>query len=75
MYKNNTRSFIKDWLALLQSRKNGHTSLIVLVNAPTALGAAQSSKNVFGRDKGIIAKLKADFNNNKRDMCVYRMLN
>ncbi|CAK9779681.1 hypothetical protein CC85DRAFT_273697 [Cutaneotrichosporon oleaginosum] len=69
VYKNNTRSFIKDWLALLQSRKNGHTSVIVLVNAPTATGAAPSSKNVFGRDKGIIAKLKADFNHNKRDIC------
>lgn len=42
----------------------------MLVNAPTATGAAQSSKNVFGRDKGIIAKLKADFNTNKRDMYV-----
>ncbi|BEI79882.1 hypothetical protein CcaverHIS002_0104110 [Cutaneotrichosporon cavernicola] len=69
VYKNNTRSFIKDWLALLQSRKNGHTFLIVLVNAPTATGVAQNSKNVFGRDKGIIAKLKADFNLNKRDIC------
>lgn len=68
IYKNNTKSFIKDWLSLLASRRSAHTSLIVLVNPSTASGSTHSSKNVFGRDRGIIAKLKADFNTSKRDM-------
>jgi hypothetical protein len=37
----------------------------VLVNPPTAV--ASSGKDVFGRDKGVIGKLKADFNTGKRD--------
>lgn len=68
LYKNNTRTFIKDWLALLSSRRGSQVPLIVLVNPPSASGAPQSSKNVFGRDRGIIAKLKTDFNTTKRDM-------
>lgn len=68
LYKNNTRTFIKDWLALLQSRRSTSTPMIVLVNPASTATASQSSKNVFGRDKGIIAKLKADFNTQKRDM-------
>jgi len=39
--------------------------LIVLVNPPTAI--ATSGKNVFGRDKGVLGKLKSDFNTGKRD--------
>lgn len=70
LYKNSTRTFIKDWLSLVASRGGSHLPLIVLVNPPTASGTAHSSKNVFGRDRGIIAKLKADFNSPKRDMCV-----
>ncbi|WOO84693.1 Trafficking protein particle complex subunit 10 [Vanrija pseudolonga] len=68
IYKNNTRSFIRDWLSVLQSRRSSHTPLIVLVNPVTASGVAASTKNVFGRDKGVIAKLKTDFNT-KRDIC------
>jgi hypothetical protein len=40
----------------------------VLVNPPSAdKAAAGSGKNVFGRDKGVLGKLKADFNTGKRD--------
>lgn len=60
-----TRSFIRDWLSLLAARRNAHAALIVLVNPTSA--AANSGKNVFGRDKGVLGKLKADFNNGKRD--------
>ncbi|TXT05006.1 hypothetical protein VHUM_03826 [Vanrija humicola] len=67
IYKNNTRSFIRDWLSVLQSRRSSHTPLIVLVNPVAASGVAASTKNVFGRDKGVIAKLKTDFNT-KRDI-------
>ena len=65
MYKNQTKSFIRDWLSLLAARRNVHTPLIVLVN--TASAAAAIGKTVFGRDKGIIAKLRTDFNTTKRD--------
>jgi hypothetical protein len=65
VYKTQTRSFIRDWLSLLAARKNAHTPLIVLVNTPST--AAASGKNVFGRDKGVIAKLRTDFNTAKRD--------
>lgn len=65
MYKNQTKSFIRDWLSLLAARRNVHAPLIVLVNNANA--AAAAGKNVFGRDKGVIAKLRTDFNNQKRD--------
>jgi hypothetical protein len=68
IYKNNTRTFIKDWMSLVASRSGSHLPIIVLVNPPTAARAPQSSKNVFGRDRGIIAKLKTDFNMAKKDM-------
>jgi hypothetical protein len=55
-------------MSLVASRRGSHLPLIVLVNPPTATGMAHSSKNVFGRDRGIIAKLKADFNTAKKDM-------
>ena len=64
MYKTQTKSFIRDWLSLLQARRNAHAPLIVLVNPPSA---TSTGKNVFGRDKGILGKLKADFNTGKRD--------
>ncbi|KAK1926038.1 trafficking protein particle complex subunit 10 [Papiliotrema laurentii] len=68
VYKTQTRSFIRDWLSLLAARRNSHAPLIVLVNSASA--AASSGKNVFGRDKGVIAKLRTDFNTSKRDRCV-----
>ncbi|RXK36754.1 hypothetical protein M231_05989 [Tremella mesenterica] len=67
-YKSYTRSFIRDWLSLLAARRNVHAPLIVLVNPPSS--TASAGKNVFGRDKGILGKLKADFNQGKRDRCV-----
>lgn len=70
MYKNSTKSFIRDWLSLLAARRNVYAPLIILVNPPAPDGAsagAKSGKNVFGRDTGIIAKLRSDFNTNKRD--------
>ncbi|KAK4686207.1 trafficking protein particle complex subunit 10, partial [Tremellales sp. Uapishka_1] len=70
IYKNNTKSFIRDWLSLLASRRNVNASLIVLVNPPNPGAVSVSSKNVFGRDKGILGKLKTDFNVGKRDRCV-----
>lgn len=68
MYKTNTKTFIKDWLSLLSSRRGAHVPMVVLVNPFSSGHAAASSKNVFGRDKGIIAKLRTDFTQNKRDM-------
>ena len=68
VYKTQTRSFIRDWLSLLAARRNVHAPLIVLVNTPST--AASSGKNVFGRDKGVISKLRTDFNTTKRDRCV-----
>ena len=65
-YKNSTRSFIRDWLSLLSARRNAQAPLIVLIN-PYSSAAASSGKTVFGRDKGVLGKLKADFNNAKRD--------
>lgn len=67
-YKNSTKSFIRDWLSLLSSRRSATTPLIVLVNPPTSVAA--SGKNVFGRDKGVLGKLKSDFNTGKRDRWV-----
>ncbi|KAL7418808.1 hypothetical protein Q5752_006492 [Cryptotrichosporon argae] len=67
IYKNNVKNFVRDWLSLLSSRRSVQAPLIVLVSPPSAAG--QSSKNVFGRDKGVIAKLRADFNTTKRDRC------
>lgn len=67
IYKNSTRSFIRDWLSLLSARRNVHAPLIILVNPPSA---KDTGKNVFGRDKGILGKLKSDFNVGKRDRYV-----
>jgi len=67
-YKNSTKSFIRDWLSLLSSRRGAIAPLIVLVNPPTAI--ASSGKNVFGRDKGVLGKFKSDFNTGKRDRFV-----
>lgn len=67
IYKTATRSFIRDWLSLLSSRRNVYAPLIILVNPPTA---KDTGKNVFGRDKGILGKLKTDFNLPKRDRYV-----
>lgn len=64
LYKNQTKSFIRDWLSLLAARRNVHAPLIVLVNPSTAVS---TGKNVFGRDKGVLGKLKTDFNTPKRD--------
>lgn len=64
-YKNSTRSFIRDWLSLLSARRNAQAPLIVLVNPYSAAGS--SGKTVFGRDKGVLGKLKTDFNTGKRD--------
>ena len=73
VYKNSTRSFIRDWLSLLAARRNVHAPVIVLVNPPSS--TASSGKNVFGRDKGILGKLKADFNTAKRDrQAVFRLV-
>ena len=63
VYKSQTRSFIRDWLSLLAAKKTAYVPLIVLINPSTAA----SGKNVFGRDKGVFGKLKADFNINKKD--------
>lgn len=72
VYKNQTRSFIRDWLSLLAARRNTtQTPLIVLVN--TAANAGATGKTVFGRDKGVIAKLRTDFNTQKRDRSVFRI--
>ena len=65
LYKTQTRSFIRDWLSLLAARRIVHAPLIVLVNPPSL--SVTSGKNVFGRDKGILGKLKTDFNTGKRD--------
>ncbi|ORX34725.1 trafficking protein particle complex subunit 10 [Kockovaella imperatae] len=67
VYKNQTRSFIRDWQSLLAAKKGAYVPMIVLVNPSTTGG---SGKNVFGRDKGVFGKLKADFNLNKKERCV-----
>ncbi|WVQ76341.1 hypothetical protein IAR50_006006 [Cryptococcus sp. DSM 104548] len=68
VYKNQTRNFIRDWLSLLAARRTPHAPLIVLVNPPNV--AEKTGKNVWGKDKGVLGKLKADFNVAKRDRCV-----
>ncbi|ORY22633.1 hypothetical protein BCR39DRAFT_551248 [Naematelia encephala] len=71
IYKTQTRSFIRDWLSLLAARRTVHAPLIILVHPPTPAGTStSSSKTVFGRDKGILGRLKTDFNTPKRDLCV-----
>jgi hypothetical protein len=72
VYKSSTRSYIRDWLSLLAARRNVHAPLIVLVNPPSAEN--KGGKNVFGRDKGVLGKLKADFNTSKRDRYVHPSL-
>ncbi|WVQ80318.1 hypothetical protein IAT38_002423 [Cryptococcus sp. DSM 104549] len=68
VYKNQTRNFLRDWLSLLAARRTPHAPLIVLVNPPSA--AEKSGKSVWGKDKGVLGKLKTDFNVGKRDRCV-----
>ncbi|TYJ56733.1 hypothetical protein B9479_002503 [Cryptococcus floricola] len=68
VYKNQTRNFIRDWLSLLAARRTPHAPVIVLVNPPNV--AEKTGKNVWGKDKGVLGKLKADFNISKRDRCV-----
>ncbi|WVR03511.1 hypothetical protein IAU60_000502 [Kwoniella sp. DSM 27419] len=72
VYKNQTRNFIRDWLSLLAARRTPHAPLIVLVNPATGGGhtSGGSSKSVWGKDKGVLGKLKTDFNVGKRDRCV-----
>ncbi|WRT63733.1 uncharacterized protein IL334_000656 [Kwoniella shivajii] len=70
VYKNQTRSFIRDWLSLLAARRTPHAPLIVLVNPPNPAGHAAGGKSVWGKDKGVLGKLKTDFNVGKRDRCV-----
>ncbi|WVQ93773.1 hypothetical protein IAU59_000851 [Kwoniella sp. CBS 9459] len=76
VYKNQTRNFIRDWLSLLAARRTPHAPLIVLVNpsldpnAAGGSGAGNSGKSVWGKDKGVLGKLKGDFNVGKRDRCV-----
>ncbi|WWD09044.1 hypothetical protein V865_007164 [Kwoniella europaea PYCC6329] len=72
VYKNQTRSFIRDWLSLLAARRTPHAPLIVLINPPNPSGqsASTSGKSVWGKDKGVLGKLKTDFNVGKRDRCV-----
>nr|XP_018266801.1 uncharacterized protein I303_00779 [Kwoniella dejecticola CBS 10117]OBR88959.1 hypothetical protein I303_00779 [Kwoniella dejecticola CBS 10117] len=73
VYKNQTRNFIRDWLSLLAARRHPHAPFIVLVNPPAPGGQAGSSssgKSVWGKDKGVLGKLKTDFNVGKRDRCV-----
>lgn len=69
VYKSQTRNFIRDWLSLLAARRTPHAPLIVLVNPPNS-AADKSGKTVWGKDKGVLGKLKADFNVGKRDRCV-----
>lgn len=63
-YKTQTRSFIRDWLSLLSSKRNVQTPLIILINptSSTSSTSSTSTKNIFGQDKGILGKLKTDFN-------------
>ncbi|WWC85913.1 uncharacterized protein L201_000783 [Kwoniella dendrophila CBS 6074] len=72
IYKIQTKSFIRDWLSLLAARRTPHAPLIVLVNPPNPSGqiSGSSGKSVWGKDKGILGKLKTDFNVGKRDRCV-----
>nr|XP_019014675.1 uncharacterized protein I206_00759 [Kwoniella pini CBS 10737]OCF53456.1 hypothetical protein I206_00759 [Kwoniella pini CBS 10737] len=71
IYKNQTRNFIRDWLSLLAARRTPHAPLIVLVNPPNQSGGSNSgSKNVWGKDKGVLGKIKNDFNVGKRDRCI-----
>nr|XP_019048846.1 hypothetical protein I302_02625 [Kwoniella bestiolae CBS 10118]OCF27776.1 hypothetical protein I302_02625 [Kwoniella bestiolae CBS 10118] len=72
VYKTQTRSFIRDWLSLLAARRTPHAPLIVLINPPNPSGqtASSSGKSVWGKDKGVLGKLKTDFNVGKRDRCV-----
>ncbi|KAK8845493.1 hypothetical protein IAR55_006206 [Kwoniella newhampshirensis] len=69
VYKNQTKNFIRDWLSLLAARRTPHAPLIVLVNPPNIAEKA-GGKSVWGKDKGVLGKLKADFNVGKRDRCV-----
>ncbi|XAO26570.1 hypothetical protein I312_105407 [Cryptococcus bacillisporus CA1280] len=69
VYKSQTRNFIRDWLSLLAARRTPHAPLIVLVNPPNS-AADKSGKTVWGKDKGVLGKLKADFNVGKHDRCV-----
>nr|KIR47844.1 hypothetical protein I312_02992 [Cryptococcus bacillisporus CA1280] len=66
VYKSQTRNFIRDWLSLLAARRTPHAPLIVLVNPPNS-AADKSGKTVWGKDKGVLGKLKADFNVGKHD--------
>ncbi|KIR55035.1 hypothetical protein I315_02272 [Cryptococcus gattii Ru294] len=66
VYKSQTRNFIRDWLSLLAARRTPHAPLIVLVNPPNS-AVDKSGKTVWGKDKGVLGKLKADFNVGKRD--------
>ncbi|WVF66156.1 hypothetical protein IAT40_000896 [Kwoniella sp. CBS 6097] len=74
VYKNQTRNFIRDWLSLLAARRTPHAPLIVLVNpsldSSVAGGSGGTGKSVWGKDKGVLGKLKGDFNVGKRDRCV-----
>ncbi|OCF36173.1 hypothetical protein I316_02045 [Kwoniella heveanensis BCC8398] len=80
VYKNQTRNFIRDWLSLLAARRTPHAPLIVLVNPSLDSGnaaggsasgsGAATGKSVWGKDKGVLGKLKGDFNVGKRDRCV-----
>lgn len=49
--------------------------MIVLVNPPNS-AADKSGKTVWGKDKGVLGKLKAEFNVGKRDrfVCVLIVL-
>nr|XP_031863557.1 uncharacterized protein CI109_000809 [Kwoniella shandongensis]KAA5530629.1 hypothetical protein CI109_000809 [Kwoniella shandongensis] len=69
VYKNQTKNFIRDWLSLLTARRTPHAPLIVLVNPPN-VAEKTGGKSVWGKDKGVLGKLKADFNVGKRDRCV-----
>ncbi|WVN90958.1 uncharacterized protein L203_106203 [Cryptococcus depauperatus CBS 7841] len=68
IYKSQTRNFVRDWLSLLAARRAPHTALIVLVNPPSVV--EKTGKSVWGKDKGVLGKLKADFNVGKVDRCI-----
>ncbi|KAH7090076.1 trafficking protein particle complex subunit 10 [Auriculariales sp. MPI-PUGE-AT-0066] len=65
-YKNTVKKQIRDWLAVVSTKKNQEW-LVVLVVRPDTRG---SGSNFFQIRSSIMDRIRADFNIGKRDRCV-----
>ncbi|KAI9245959.1 Cullin family-domain-containing protein [Sporodiniella umbellata] len=65
-YKTRIRKSIKDWLELIQSKKNQEWLIVYVAEADT-----KRTNNYLGLKSSVFDKVRTDFNPPKQDRCVF----